>query len=477
MACYSGGHAHDRCRSLAVALIAGGRRQSGAGRSWLVPPGASQDATLLVCARGVRALGDGFVSVLLPLYLTRLGLDALRIGAITTGTLVGSAVLTLAVGLVAYRLPRRVLLFGASLLMVATGVAFAFVHTFWPLLIVAFAGTLNPSAGDVSVFLPLEQALVPGTVTDRARTALFGRYGLAGSLMGAVGALCAGIPALLATHTGVGLMPAVQTMFLAYGALALVAMALYRRLSPAIEPGGRGAGNGNQGAGPPEPVTRDAGPGTPKPERGTPPARPAPLRQSRRIVYRMAGLFSLDAFGGGFVVQSLLALWLFERFHLSLAMAGTIFFWTGLVSSASYLASARLAGRIGLVNTMVFTHLPSNIFLILAGLMPSLPLAIAFLLARGALSQMDVPARNSWVMAVVTPEERPAAASVTSVPRSLATALSPLLSGFLLGLTPFGWPLIIAGSLKATYDLLLLATFKRVRPPEEQPEPPLGGSP
>lgn len=406
---------------------------------------------MLIAARAVRSFGDGFVSVLLPLYLTTLGFSALKVGAVTTATLVGSAVLTLAVGFMAYRLPRRGLLTAAAALMAATGAGFALVHGFWPLIPVAFVGTLNPSSGDVSVFLPLEQTLLPQMVSDQGRTELFARYGLAASLVGACGALAAGVPAFVASHSSVGLEHALQGMFLLYVVLALIALALYRRLSPAVEPPAHAA--------------------------------QSPLRESKRIVYTLAALFSLDSFGGGFVVQSLLALWLFQRFDLSAATAGTIFFWTGVLSAFSYLVAARLAGRIGLVNTMVFSHLPANLFLILVPLMPSLPLAITFLLLRSMLSQMDVPTRNSYVMAVVPAAERPAAASVTSVPRSLASATSPLLSGYLLGLATFGWPLVIGGVLKAIYDLLLLAMFAKVRPPEEVDrveeigEPPGGGVP
>ena len=402
----------------------------------LVPATATSDATLLVLARGTRAFADGFVSVLLPVYLLELGFSELRVGAISTATLLGSAALTLLVGLVAYRLRRRSLLLGAAMLMAVTGVAFATVHAFWPLVLVAFLGTLNPSSGDVSVFLPLEQTLLPQTVDDGERTSLFARYGLVASLSGAVGALAAGVPSLVARTTDLSLRQALEGMFLVYALLALVAMALYRHLSPAIEP----------------------------------PADlpPTPLRESKGIVYRLAALFSLDSFGSGFVVQSLLALWLLQRFDLSIATTGTIFFWSGLFSAISYPVAARLSRRIGLVNTMVFSHLPANIFLILTPFMPSLGPAIALLLARSLLSQMDVPTRNSYVMAVVTPAERPATASVTAVPRSLASAASPLLSGWLLSLTVFGWPLVIAGSLKATYDLLLLAMFKTVRPPEER---------
>ncbi len=401
----------------------------------LLPTDTTPDAARLITARAIRSFGDGFISVLLPLYLTDLGFSGFRIGALTTATLLGSAVLTLIVGLIAFRLTRRSLLSGAGLLMVATGMGFAFVHQFWPLLLVAFVGTLNPSSGDVSVFLPLEQAVLPQTVGDRARTALFARYGLAASLVAACGALFAAAPELLANRTTISFTQAVQGMFLLYALLALVALVFYRRLSPAIEP------------------SDDA------------PA--APLRESKGIVYTLAALFSLDSFGGGFVVQSLLALWLFNRFHLSVATAGTIFFWTGVFSAFSYLVAEWISRHIGLIKTMVFSHLPSNVFLVLVAFMPNLPLAIAFLLLRSMLSQMDVPTRNSYVMAVVTPAERPAAASVTSVPRSLASASSPLLSGYLLGLSTFGWPLVIGGVLKAIYDLTLLSMFVKVRPPEE----------
>ncbi len=410
-----------------------------------LPPETTADAGVLLRARAVRAFGDGFVSVLLPLHLTTLGFSGLQIGAIATATLVGSAALALLVGLVAYRLRSRTLLLRASLLMVATGLGFAFVHDFWPLLLVAFVGTLNPSSGDVSVFLPTEQALLPQTVSARKRTALFAHYSLVGSLVAAVGALCAGLPEFAVRRLGLSTSEALDGMFLLYALLGLCALWLYRDLSPQIEPD--------------QELTT------------------APLGESRGMVYRLAALFSLDSFGGGFVVQSMLALWLFQRFDLSVAATGTIFFWTGVLSAFSALVAVRIAERIGLLNTAVFTHLPSNLFLILTPFMPNLELAIVLLLARSALSQMDVPTRNSYVMAVVTPPERPAAASVTAVPRSLAAALSPLLSGYLLGLSTFGWPLVIGGVLKSLYDLSLFAMFKAVRPPEEMTIARVGGDP
>ena len=405
--------------------------------SRLLPPGVLPDAGLLLAARGLRAFGDGYVSLLLPYYLTLLGYGALEIGAIITATLLGSGLMTLGVGLVAHRFRQRTLLELAALLMMATGIAFIMTTDFWPLLVIAAVGTINPSTGDASVFGPLEHAMLARAVDARQRTALFARYTLAGALIGALGALAAALPALGQQWLAMDARFAVQLMFVGYGVLGFLCLLLYRRLSPQIEP-------------------HDAAPST-------------PLGKSKRTVYTLAAVFSLDSFAGGFAVQSLLALWLFDRFQLSVVTAGSIFFWTGILSAFSQLAAVRLARRFGLINTMVFTHLPANIFLIMVPLMPNLPLALLFLMLRSALSQMDVPARTSYVMAVVTPGERAAAASVTAVPRSLAAAISPMFAGWLLALSPFGWPLVICGGLKIVYDLTLLAMFRRMRPPEEPP--------
>jgi MFS family permease len=374
------------------------------------------------------------VSLVLPVHLLGLGFTPFQVGAIATGTLLGSGALTLVVGLRANRIGSRVLLTAAAALMCVTGLGFAAVTSFWPLLVIAIVGTLNPSSGDVSVFLPLEHAVLAHVVTDRERTGAFARYSLVGAFAGASGALFAGVPELTAPALGLELHALYPWMFTLYAVLGFISGAIYRRLpATALDPG----------------------------------APPAPLKASKRIVYRLASLFSLDAFGGGFLVQSLLALWLFERYELSVAVAATIFFWTGVLSAFSYLIAARIARRIGLVNTMVFTHLPSSVLLLMVPFASSLGWVIALLLARSALSQMDVPTRSSYVMAVVTPGERAAAASITSVPRSLASAVSPLFAGYLLGLSTFGWPLIVAGGAKIIYDLLLLATFRTVRPPEE----------
>jgi predicted MFS family arabinose efflux permease len=302
-------------------------------------------------------------------------------------------------------------------------------------LLIAVVGTLNPSSGDVSVFLPLEQAALAHVAGDRERTALFARYSLVGALVAALGALAAGLPELMVGAAGLPMRSALQLMFGLYGVIGLVAATIYRKL--------------------PADFAADTQAAT------------APLKESKRIVYVLAALFSLDAFGGGFIVQSMLALWMFEKFQLSLGLAAAIFFWTGVFTAFSYLLAVRLAKRFGLINTMVFTHLPSSVLLVLIPLMPDLTWVIVLLLIRSVLSQMDVPTRSSYVMAVVSPSERAAAASITSVPRSLASSISPLIAGYLLQVSLFGWPLVIGGILKIIYDLMLLGMFRAVRPPEE----------
>jgi MFS family permease len=401
----------------------------------LLPPSATAEARLLLAARGLRATNDGFVSIILPAYLLLLGFDALHVGVLATATLLGSALLTLAVGLTGVRRHTRALLIAASLLMVLTGLGFAALDDFWPLLVIAFVGTLNPSSGDVSVFLPLEHALLAGGVAGHDRTALFARYSLVGALLGAAGTLLAALPELAASW-GVARLAAFKAMFVLYALGGLIAALIYRRLGRAEVVDG----------GPP----------------------PSALGPSRWVVYQLAALFSLDAFAGGLVVQSLLALWLFQTFGLSLAVTAQLFFWSGLLTAVSYLAAAPLARRIGLINTMVFTHLPANLCLVAVPFATGLWQAIALLLLRSLLSQMDVPTRTSYVMAVVTPAERQAAASLTAVPRSLAAALSPSLAGWMLGAATFAWPLLLAGALKIAYDLALLARFRHIRPPEEQ---------
>jgi MFS family permease len=342
--------------------------------------------TRILWVRGLRAFGDGYVSLLLPIYLIELGMNPFQVGIITTTTLIGSGIVTLLAGFQAYRFTYKTLLLAATALMAATGFSFATITEFWPLLLVAFVGTLNPSSGDVSLFLPLEHAVLSRFVEDRQRTAVFVRYSMVGALVAAAGALAAGLPDFAAASIQIDARDALQAMFVLYGIIGLLCAAIYATLPE--ETGSTETGTANK-------------------------ARSAPLKKSRKIVYTLAALFSLDAFGGGFVVQAMLALWLFQKFQLSISMAGTIFFWTGIFSALSYLAAIRIANRFGLINTMVFTHLPANILLILIPFMPTLGWAIALLLIRSGLSQMDVPARSSYVMAIVPPAERAAAASMT----------------------------------------------------------------
>ena len=388
----------------------------------------------LIAARAVRAFGDGFTALLLPVYLSGLGFSAFRVGALTTATLLGSAMLTLAVGLAGHRVAAKRLLFAACLLMAATGLAFSQAHAFWPLVLVGFLGTLNPSGGDVSPFLPLEQSLLAHAGPQAERTRLFARYGLAGSAMAAVGALSVGLLAPLKVMTGLPQQTLIEGAFGLYGLLGGAAFLLYRAL--------------------PDAPPQDEAPRT-------------ALGPSRNRVLGLAALFSIDSFGGGFLVQSLFALWLFERFGLSLPAAGAFFFWTGTLTAFSQLAAPVLARRIGLIRTMAFTHIPANICMIAVAFAPNLAVAFALLVVRSLLSSMDVPARSSYVMAIVTPAERAAAAGVTNVPRSLASALSPTLAGLLFSTYVFAWPLVIGGSLKIAYDLLLLWRFQKIRPPEE----------
>jgi MFS family permease len=401
----------------------------------LFPETATSDAKRLVWAKGLRAVGDGYVSILLPAYLMALGNSPFDVGVLTTATLLGSASLTLLTGMTISRFGHRRALLAASALMILTGLGFATVQAFWPLLLIAFVGTLNPSSGDVSVFLPMEQSLLTRSVADKDRTDLFARYSLAGALMGAFGTLLAAVPERAAAGLGITFVDAVQAMFVVYAVIGIAAGLLYRGLADV--------------------------------RRGTPRTVDPPLGPSRAIVWRMTALFSVDSFGGGFLVQTILALWLLQAFDLPVATAATIFFWTGLCSAVSYLAAVPLARRFGLVNTMVFTHLPSSLCLVAIPFIPNLAIVIGLLTVRSLLSQMDVPTRNSYVMAVVTPPERPAAASLTSVPRSLASAVSPVIAGYLITISSFAWPLLIGGLLKIGYDLALLAMFRHIRPPEE----------
>jgi len=389
---------------------------------------------LLLGARGLRDFGDGFVAVLLPVYLKALGFSPLEVGALAGTALFGSALLTLAVGFLGVRYDHRLLLISSAGLMTATAIALSIADSYALLPVVAFVGSVNPSGGSASSFVPVEHAVLTRETADAERTKAFARYGLVGGLASAGGALAAAMPELF-TRPDWSELSGIKVMFWIYALLGLVGGLLYTRI-PARMP----------------PTQHDLA---------------QALGPSRTIVYKLAALFSLDAFAGGFVVQSLLALWLFERFDLSLSAASLFFFWSGVLSAFSFPVAASLSSRFGLVNTMVFTHIPSSLCLILAAFAPSLTMTLGLLLVRAALSQMDVPTRSSYVMAVVTEAERTAAASFTSVPRSLAASLSPAIASALFSLSWQASPLIVCGALKIAYDLLLLNQFRYLKPPEE----------
>jgi MFS family permease len=403
---------------------------------------ASADAQLIVAARGLRSFAYGLLGVLLGIWLVRGGLSAVAIGALITVSLAGDFGGTYLIGIRADAWGRRRTLVALALLMAATGAIFGLTRYYPALLVAALVGTLGTSASETAPFLPIDQAMLPQTCPPERRTALFARYNLVAVFAAALGALAAGLPDLLA-RAGLPLDTGFRLLFGVYTTAALVVAFLEARLSPIVE-----------ASAPAERVTADS-------RRLVP-----PLARSRGMILRLSALFSLDAFAGGFVVQSLMALYFHLRFGVALAALAALFFGANTLAALSYLAVAPLARRIGLLNTMVFTHLASNVLLALVPLMPTFPWAAAMLLVRQTLSQMDVPARQAYTMALVAPEERTAAASVTSLARSAGAAISPILAGALLQgpLMALGLPFALAGALKVAQDLGLWATFRRVPP-------------
>ncbi len=399
-------------------------------------------ARVILVMRGLRSLAYGLLAVLLGVALADEGFSPVAIGILITVSLAGDMAGTYVIGLVADTWGRRRILRLLSLFMAGTGVIFALETSYPVLLVAAFFGTLGISASETAPFLPIDQAMIAQVTTPERRTALFARYNLVASLSVAVGALVAGLPDLLA-RAGLPLASGIRLSFGAYAALALVVAGLSARLSPQVE-------SRSQGGGKPRPYNSRLVP---------------PLGRSRGVVWRLMALFSVDALAGGLVVQSLMALFFHLRFGVPLTTLSALFFGANLLSALSFLAAVPLARRFGLLNTMVFTHLPSNVLLILVAFAPTFPIAAALLLVRQALSQMDVPTRQAYTMALVAPEERTAAASVTSLARSVGSSTSPVFSGLLLQgpLLIVGLPFILAGTLKAVYDLTLWSIFRHVR--------------
>jgi len=408
-------------------------------------PELSRDILLLFSTRIVRLFAYGSLSVILVLYLAAVGLTEPQIGLLLTLTLLGDTAISLWLTTRADRFGRRRTLAIGAILMVGAGLVFAVSDNFVLLLLAATIGVISPSGNEVGPFLSIEQAALSHVVADRQRTTVFAWYTLAGSLATAAGSLAGGLLFGALRRASFTTIASYRTDVALYALLGVALLLLIARLSPATE------------------VARPAA--TAIPATG---GHRLGLKRSQRVVFKLSALFSLDAFGGGFVIQSIAAYWFYKQFQVSPSVLGEIFFGANLLAGLSALAAARLAARFGLVNTMVFTHLPSNILLILVPLMPNLPLAIAVLFLRFSISQMDVPTRQSYVMAVVPPEERSAAAGVTGVARTTGAAIAPLLAGiFLASPATVDLPFYLAGGLKIVYDLLLYRSFIAVRPPEE----------
>lgn len=395
------------------------------------------DGRLLFAACALRTFAYGFLSVTLGIYLAGLGLSTAAIGGIFTAALAGGAAMTILFTSLSGKLGRRRVLELAALLMALAGVAFLLTANVVLLSLAAILGTISPSGKEVGPFLSIEQAILPQTTSDDQRTSLFAAYNLVGSLSGAFGALAAALPHL----AGVTLNAGFHALLGAYVVVAILLLLLYTRLSPTVEVVIRSAGAARNALG---------------------------IHHSRGIVLKLAVLFAVDSFAGGFVVQGLIAYWFHLRFGVDITGLSAIFFGVNVGAALSFLAAPPLAQRIGLLNTMVFTHLPSNVLLILVPVMPNAGLAITMLLSRSLLSQMDVPTRQSYTMAVVAPDERAAVAGITSVARSAAAAAAPVFAGATLALPALGLPFLIAGGMKIAYDLAILATFRRIRPPEER---------
>jgi MFS family permease len=402
------------------------------------------DLPLLFATRGLRLFGYGFLSVVLVLYLTSLGLGEGAVGLLLSLALLGDVVLSLWITTSADRRGRRRMLLLGALLIVFAGAVLALARPLWLVGLAALVGVISPSGHEVGPFLSIEQAALSEVAADRKRTRLLAWYNLTGSLATALGALLSGLLVANLTRLGGSQAAAYRGPVIVYAAVGLGLALLFLRLSPAVE----------------------------APAASAPAGRRLGLHRSRRPVLRLSGLFALDAFAGGLLVQSLVAYWFSVRFDAPPALLGGVFFATNLLGGLSGLVAERLAARFGLIRTMVFTHLPSNVLLMLVPLMPSLGSAIAAYVLRSSISQMDVPTRQSYTLAVVAPDERAAAAGVTTTARSLGAMLSPAMSGQLLTVPAlFGVPFFLAGGLKIVYDLMLYRSFRGIKPPEE------GGAP
>jgi len=406
----------------------------------------TQDGNFLFITRIARMFGYGFLSVVLVLYLEQVGLTQVQIGLLLTLTLIGDTIISFWITTNADRIGRRRMLIAGAILMIFAGILFAMTRNFIFLLIAATIGVISPSGYEVGPFLSIEQAALSQIISNEKRTQIFAYYNLVGSFATALGALSGGALVQGLQDSGVSALGSYRAIVVGYAVIGLLLGVLFTRLSPAVE---------IQAEADPTPSTSIF-----KTRFG--------LHRSRGVVLRLSALFSIDAFAGGFVLQSILAYWFHIRFNVEPAILGSIFFGTNILAGLSALSAAWVASKIGLIRTMVFTHIPSNILLILVPLMPNLPLAIAVLLMRFSISQMDVPTRQSYTMAVVAPDERSAAAGITGIARTTGASLSPVFTGPLLANAALlSVPFFLSGGIKIIYDLLLYRNFKAIKPPEE----------
>ena len=407
----------------------------------------SQDGIFLFITRIARMFGYGFLSVVLILYLEQVGLNQVQIGLLLTLTLIGDTIISLWITTNADRIGRRRMLIAGAILMVFAGVLFAITRNFVFLLIAATIGVISPSGYEVGPFLSIEQAALSQIIPNERRTRLFAWYNLVGSFATALGALGGGALVQALQDSGVTPLGSYRIIVISYALIGLMLGVLFTRLSSSVEV--------QPSADPPHSASAF------KTRFG--------LHRSRGVVLKLSALFSLDAFAGGFILQSILAYWFHVRFNVQPAILGSIFFGANILAGLSALSAAWVASKIGLIRTMVFTHIPSNILLMLVPLMPNLPLAIAVLLLRFSISQMDVPTRQSYTMAVVAPDERSAAAGITGIARTMGASLSPVFTGPLLANAALlNFPFFLSGGLKIVYDLMLYRSFKAIKPPEEK---------
>jgi MFS family permease len=399
-----------------------------------------RDITLLFSTRIIRLFCYGFLSVVLALYLAEAGLTEGQIGLLFTLTLVGDAVITLWLTTSADRLGRKRTLILGALLMAGAGVAFVLTRNFILLIMAAVIGVISPSGNEIGPFLSVEQAGLTQLISSKSRTQFFAWYNLVGSFATATGALSGGWLAQVLQNNEWTALASYRVVLMGYALGGFLLLLLFLNLTKSVE----------------VEATQDET------------KRLLGLHRSRAVVFKLSSLFAMDAFAGALLVQSLIAYWFHVRFGVESGMLGSIFFGANILAGISALLAIRLANKFGLINTMVFTHIPSNILLILVPLMPTLPLAIGILLLRFSISQMDVPTRQSYTMAVVAPDERSAAAGVTAIARSVGASVSPALTGLLFSVPMlFNAPFFLAGGLKIIYDLLLYREFRSVKPPEE----------